>query len=248
MFDAKKLLDQLVGPQGSAMADQVLGQGKDVLGQGLGMAEELANKYVGADTVNKVKDYVNANPMTTGLGAGGLLGLVLGTESGRAVGGSAAKLSALAMIGGLAYKAFTDWQASSAGATAPAAPPEVVPPHEANETAKTMIVAMINAAKADGVVDPKEYQTILGKASEAGIEPAAQAFLDAELSSPVDMDKVVALATSPAMATQIYAASALAIVPDKASEKAYLKELASRLALDPGLVAEIDRRVAAAHG
>ena len=41
---------------------------------------------------------------------GGLGGLVLGTKAGRAMAGSAIKLGALALIGGLAYQAIQNYQ------------------------------------------------------------------------------------------------------------------------------------------
>ncbi|KPL54177.1 hypothetical protein ABB55_19790 [Prosthecomicrobium hirschii] len=250
MFDARKLLDQLVGPQGGALADDLLTKGRDLLGQGTETVAGQASQIFGQDTVDKARDYVTRNAEQLGIGAaaGGLLGVLFGTETGRKVGGTALQAGALAAIGGLAWKAYSNWQASKgAGAPAEAGPPAVEHPEGEQGLAATLIVAMINAAKADGVVDPKEYQTILGKAAAAGLDPEANSFLEAELSSPVDIEKVVAAATSPQVATQIYAASTLAITPDRNSEKAYLAELASRLGLEPGLVAEIEARVAAAR-
>jgi uncharacterized membrane protein YebE (DUF533 family) len=246
MFDAKKLLDQLVGPEGAALADQVLGQGKGYLGQGLDAATRGASDMFGADAVAGAKDFVtrNAEGLGVGAAAGGLLGMLLGTRTGRAVGGSALKLGTLAAIGGLAYKAYTDWQGGQQTGAAPAALPE----SEQQALAEALIIAMISAAKADGVIDPKEYQTIAGKAAEAGLDAEASAFLEAEMSSPLDIERVVGYATSPEIGTQIYAASCLAISPDKNSETAYLAELARRLHLDAGLKAEIERRVAEARG
>lgn len=252
MFDARKLLDQLVGPQGGAIADQLLTQGRAYLGQGTDAASRGAAGMLGQDRVDRARDYVGRNAESLGVGAaaGGLIGLLLGTKTGRSLGGSALKLGALAAIGGLAYKAYADWQAKQGGAVGPGpdAGPAMLPGPEEQALARVLIVAMIQAAKADGVVDPTEYRTILGKAETVGIDPEASAFLDAELTGPADMDKVIAAATTPEVATQIYAASALAIVPDRPTEVAYLVELARRLGLDPALTAEIDARVVAARG
>src|SRR5690554_627575 len=44
--------------------------------------------------------------------AGGLAALLLGTKSGRKLGGTALKLGGIAAVGALAYKAYSDWQAS----------------------------------------------------------------------------------------------------------------------------------------
>ncbi len=62
-----------------------------------------------------------------------------------------------------------------------------------------------------------------------------------ELSSPLDINAVVARADTPEHATEIYAASLVAITADTASERAYLDALASKLKLDPALVSEIHK-------
>jgi len=60
----------------------------------------------------------------------------------------------------------------------------------------------------------------------------------------LDIDQVVAAATTPELAVEIYAASVLAIDPDDPAEQAYLAMLASRLKLEPGLRAAIERETA----
>ncbi|MBI5716750.1 MAG: tellurite resistance TerB family protein [Burkholderiales bacterium] len=50
-----------------------------------------------------------------GAAVGGLLGLLLGTRRGRALGGSVLKLGSVAAIGALAWKAYQDYQADQAG-------------------------------------------------------------------------------------------------------------------------------------
>ena len=52
---------------------------------------------------------------------------------------------------------------------------------------------------------------------------------------------MVARAHTPEQAAEIYAASLVAISADTAAEQAYLDALASKLRLEPGLVAEIHR-------
>jgi uncharacterized membrane protein YebE (DUF533 family) len=62
-----------------------------------------------------------------------------------------------------------------------------------------------------------------------------------ELSSPLDINAVAARADTPEHATEIYAASLIAITADTAAERAYLDALASKLKLAPALVAEIHK-------
>ena len=58
--------------------------------------------------MDRVGGYARDNPMLTGGIAGGLAGLLLG----RGFGGDLLKYGGMAVIGGLAYKAYRDYQAS----------------------------------------------------------------------------------------------------------------------------------------
>ncbi|MBV5263626.1 tellurite resistance TerB family protein [Pinisolibacter aquiterrae] len=268
MFDAMKLLEQLLGPQAAAGVQSTIDQGtktvegfvgadtiakgKAMLGEGLGSLEATATQYVGAEKVAQAKDLFakQGDGLAVGALAGGLLGLLVGTETGRKVGGTAVKLGSLAALGGLAWKAYQSYQSGSAGAsaTAPAAVPGAEAPMPApvsteaeQKLAAATIIAMIQAAKADGHVDAAERAAILARVGE--VEAAAKAFLDTELAAPLDLDRVASLATNQQEAVHLYAASLLAIDPDQTSEKAYLDALATRLGLDAALVAEITAQV-----
>jgi uncharacterized membrane protein YebE (DUF533 family) len=260
MFDATKLLEQLLGPQAAATAkgyiDQgaksvegmvgadTIAKGKDLFGQGLSSLEGAANDLVGADKVAKAKSFgaENADGLKVGAVAGGLLGLLVGTETGRKVGGTALELGTLAALGGLAWKAYQNWQGTAAPAGGPAdGAPAPLDPAAEQKLAAATIVAMVQAAKADGHVDDAERAAILGRIGL--LEGAAKAFLEAELAGPVDVARVASLATNPQEAAHLYAASLLAIDADQPAEQAYLALLAEKLGLDATLVAEITRRV-----
>ena len=101
--------------------------------------------------------------------------------------------------------------------------------------------AMIAAAKSDGHIDAAEQTRIFAKLDELDLDTEAKAFVVDELRKPLDIDAVVAAAASPEVAAEIYAASVMAIDPDDPAEQAYLAMLASRLKLDPGLRANIER-------
>ncbi len=260
MFDAMKLLEQMLGPQTAATAQSYIDQGtktvegfvgadnlakgKAMLGEGLTSLETKAGEMLGEDKVAQVKGLFEnqGQGLAVGALAGGLLGLLVGTDTGRKVGGTAVKLGSLAALGGLAWKAYQSYQAG--GTAAPAAPAAIDAPaaSEAQQKlAAATIVAMIQAAKADGHVDEAERAAILAKVGP--VEAAAKAFLETELAAPLDLDRVASLASDPQEAAHLYAASLLAIDPDQVVEKAYLEALASRLGLDAGLVAEITAQV-----
>jgi uncharacterized membrane protein YebE (DUF533 family) len=261
MFDAKALLEQFLGPQAAATAqgyiDQgtkalenavgadTLAKGKQMLGDGLTSLEATASQVVGADKVAAAKDFVsnNQNGLAVGAVAGSLLGLLVGTETGRKVGGEAAKLGALAALGGLAWKAYQSYQAGEATSAAAPVPPAPPAKDEAGEQklAEASLVAMIQAAKADGAIDETERKAIVDRVGNAG--PEAQAFLEKELAAPIDIDRLAGMATSTEDKIHVYAASLLAIDVDQTAEKAYLAALAAKLGLDQTLVDEITRQV-----
>jgi uncharacterized membrane protein YebE (DUF533 family) len=231
MFDAKKLLDQFLGGQ----------QGNN---QGSGQGN------IGGFSPDTLKG------LAGGAAAGGLVAILLGSKGGRKLAGNAVQLGGAAILGTLAYKAWQNWQANRGGnSTVPHQPMRDVtpqpdgtallspPPAQANELSLALVRAMIAAAKADGHIDANEQKTIFGKLDEAGLDRDAKAFIMDELMKPLDIDAIVALATTPERAVEIYAASVLAIDPDDPAEQAYLSMLAARLKLDPGLKASVEAEV-----
>lgn len=100
----------------------------------------------------------------------------------------------------------------------------------AEENAKLMIRAMIQAAKADGQIDAEEQARILGQLTDAPAEEIA--FVKAELAAPLDLAALIA-ATQAAMREQVYASALMAVTVDTPAEKAFLAQLAQGLGLDP---------------
>lgn len=178
-----------------------------------------------------------------GLAAGMLLsGGGLGKLAGNAV-----KLGAVAAVGGLAYNAWQNYQNGQQGnAATPASSQDAfIPPASdvrgQEELGKSLVRAMIAAAKADGRIDADEKEAIFGKLETMNLSAEEKAWVFDELSTPLDINAVVARADTPEHATEIYAASLVAITADTASERAYLDALASKLRLAPALVSEIHK-------
>jgi uncharacterized membrane protein YebE (DUF533 family) len=175
-----------------------------------------------------------------GLAAGMLLsGGGLGKLAGNAV-----KIGAVAAVGGLAYNAWQNYQNSQQGgpAQSPSRDAFIPPASDARgqeELGKTLVRAMIAAAKADGRIDADEKESIFTRLETMSLSAEEKAWVFDELSSPLDINAVVARADTPEHATEIYAASLVAITADTAAERAYLDALASKLKLDPILVREI---------
>jgi uncharacterized membrane protein YebE (DUF533 family) len=179
----------------------------------------------------------------------GAAGLAAGMLLGRGGFGSLVKVGAVAAIGGLAYNAWKTHQAQQ-GSGAPVDRDRFIPPAQAGyqteELSKTLVRAMIAATKADGQIDATEKDAIFKKLETMPLGPEEKAFVFDELSTPLDINAVVARADSAEHGAEIYAASLVAITADTAAERAYLDALAHKLRLDPGLVAEI-HKTAGAH-
>jgi uncharacterized membrane protein YebE (DUF533 family) len=196
MFDAKRLLDQLVGS---------------------GVAGGLAG----------------------GL-AGGALASALSGKKAKKLAGSALQVGGLALVGGLAYKAWQNYQqgagaAAGAATTTPPAGSAFLP--ERNDTAGTTALslllarAMIAAAKADGQIDTRESQAILNQINSLDMAAEDKAFLFEEYGRPLDVQALTAAVDSPEHAAEVYAASVLMVDPPSPPEQIYLDNPGARTRL-----------------
>jgi len=233
MFDPKKLLDDLLGSKIPGTESTV----RDKAGQATQLAKD--------------------NP----LAAGALVAVLLGTGTGRAVTGSALKLGGLAAIGGLAYKAYQNYQnGKKPEETSASREPELLPPpadsgfdpqaapQGTEEFTLALVRAMIAAAKADGHIDEAERRKISDRLSLAGIDADAERFLREELERPLDIDALVASASTEEQRVELYTASRLTIDPNSRAERGYLDLLAGRLHLPDALVDHVEATVSQAKG
>jgi len=210
MFDAKRLLDQLIGS-----------------GAAGGFAGGLA---------------------------GGVLANLLAGKKGRKIAGSALQLGGLALVGGVAYKAWQSYQQGGSGSAGPVthAPPaggpfmpELNDPEATNSLSLLLARAMIAAAKADGQIDTQESQTILNQIHGLQLPAEDKAFLFEEYGRALDIKALTTAVDSPEHAAEVYAASVLMLEPPSPPERVYLETLARELALEPGLAQEIHAAVKA---
>ncbi len=183
--------------------------------------------------------------LATGALAGGLAGLLLGGKKPKKLAKTALKVGGVALVGGLAYNAWRNWQANKQPAPTGEVQVDVPPagtaflPATADEQerlSRSLIRAMIAATKADGHVTPEEQQRIAHQLDELDLGAQYRAFITKELAKPLDIEAVANEAKSPEHAAEIYAASLLAIDPDGAAERGYLAMLAARMKLEPELV------------
>jgi uncharacterized membrane protein YebE (DUF533 family) len=251
---------------GGGLADilgQVLGQATSGVREGAGRIDEAtgASRYardaIGQATgsspekmLARIKELMANNQLGTGAALGGLGALVLGTRTGRTLAGTAVKLGSLALISGLAYKAYQNYQQGQPVLTGTRAQQQSMlaapegsgfePGAVSNEHATLLIRAMIATAAADGRIDEKEQQKILGGLRQARLEPAAQQFLAREIANPATVDDLANAVTSPQLGVQVYTAARIAVDPDREEEHEFLIALADRLGIDEDLAAHVD--------
>lgn len=213
-------------------------------------AREKVTQATGAtpdEMIAQVKDLIARNQLGAGAVLGGLGAILLGTKTGRGAATSAAKLGALALIGGLAYKAYQNYQTGKPLITGPENAAHEAPAGSgfepaaiSNDAAMLMIKAMIASAAADGRIDDREYERILDSAGGAAMSAEAKAFLESELRNPSTARALATSVTSPEEALQVYTAARLAIDTDNAYETRFLAELAGALGINASLARQVD--------
>lgn len=165
--------------------------------------------------------------------------------------GTGVKVGGMAVIGGLAYKAWEDWKSGKLtdATTEVAAAPNgtafnPIDADEADNLAARLLQAMVSAAKADGHVTVNERASIDAQLGALGLGDAATDMIAAALDAPLDAGRIAALAEQPEDGMQIYAASLLVVDPNGPAEAAYLASLADKLGLAQDLVAHIHAKAA----
>jgi len=217
-----------------------------------GKMGDLTRQFSGKspeELLQALQDLISSNKLGAGAALGGLGALILGTETGRSAAVTAAKLGALALIGGLAYKAYQNYQnGNSADAARQGAiemPPTgsgFEPATVTNDDAVLMLRAMIAAAASDDRIDGDEQRRILDSLQQGSgeLEPAAEEFLARELNAPATPDSIAAAVSSREQAAKIYSAARIAVDPDTRGEQQFLHELAQSLGIERDLAQHID--------
>ncbi|HEV7267084.1 MAG TPA: DUF533 domain-containing protein [Falsiroseomonas sp.] len=189
--------------------------------------------------------------------AGGLLAVLLSGKA-RKRGGGLLSHGGAAVLGALAHRAWQNWQAGQAPASAPVAGPQdaaavdarflpgATPAAGAEPFELALIRAMIGAARADGHIDATERARIFEQVEKAGLDAEAKGFVFDTIDAPIGVREVAAAARTQEQAAELYLASRLAVDPDEPAERAYLQALAHRLQLPADLVAHLDRQADAA--
>ena len=261
MVDYRKLLDAVVGAIGRPDQHKPAQSGQREVGRPVGKGVTPTAGHSTDQLLQKAKDFAMQNPGLTQTALVGLAGLLFkGRKKGKLT-GSLVKLGGLAVIGGLAYKAFQNQQAKApAEAGGSASQPEAAvaqsamslpetsrfhPVSQTEDDALLFLRTMVAAAAADGHIDQAERARIVKGLTEAGIDPESSHWLENEMASPADVDELAESVNDPEMAAQVYAAARIAIDPDTIQEREFLHQLADALDLDPEVRTQIDETAGA---
>jgi uncharacterized membrane protein YebE (DUF533 family) len=222
----------LIGADLMFDADKILRALQTELPKGLN-----ALKTESRSAVESVKTNQDNRNLALGAGAAGLLGGLLMTGVGGKFGRKVATVGGLAALGALAFEAYKKHK----GADPIGGEQVFLPSNDAERETigKATLRAMIAAMKADGQIEAGERAKLFDRLGQVPLSDEEKAFLFDELAKPLDIAAVVEAAVTPELAVEIYAASLVAIDPEGPAEKAYLADLASRLQLDSGLVANV---------
>jgi uncharacterized membrane protein YebE (DUF533 family) len=191
--------------------------------------------------------------------ASGLLVQSLSSKKGKKIAGNVLKLGGAAVVGGLAWKAYQQYQQNSAGNTpAPSAEPAItnswetlqkdqfLPANDTDAAYQELLVlrAMISAAHADGHIDGSEKLKIFERLEQSGLSQTEKGLLMEELSAPLPMHVLADQARSPALAAEVYMASLIMIDQANGVNRQYLDQLSFRLNLPPQLVSQLQLQAA----
>lgn len=233
-----------------AIGDKGLGGAGGMLSDLVGGLQSGASSSAFGDIGRIAEKVMGGSKLATG-GLGALAGAILG--GGRGAGRGALGGGLMALLGSLAVSAIKNMNRPVDTAEAGSLPlglrePEnEIEQQELQNNAQLILLAMINAAKADGQIDQMEIARITGKLEETGADNEARSFVLQEMGKPSDLAAIIREVNSPELGAQVYAASLLAIQVDTSAEKQYMQDLAMGLGLESGAVMNIHKLMGLNH-
>jgi uncharacterized membrane protein YebE (DUF533 family) len=193
-----------------------------------------------------------------GAAAGGVMALLVGSKKGRKFAGKAATVGGAALIGGIAFKAYKNWQQNNQPSSdvnsgqisepilrqIPAhqsqfSGNEISMPEISQEFQLTLIKAMIGAAKSDGHVDEIEQKRIFDALDQMSLSTEIKGVVFDLLRQPIYVEELAHNAQNMEQRSEVYLVSCLAIDLDNSCEHNYLNKLATALGLPLDLAEQL---------
>jgi uncharacterized membrane protein YebE (DUF533 family) len=191
-----------------------------------------------------------------GAAAGGVMALLLGSKSTRKMAKKVATLGGTAVLGGLAYKAYGNWQQSKAlGQTLPVTDQDIKSAAQTqpqlndglieatqNPLTMTLIKTMIAASKADGNIDAVEHKRLFDAIEGAQLSASDKGGVFDLMARDIPIQEITAGITQDHHKAEVYLAGYLAIEVDDQAERTFLNNLAIALDLPRGLSAYLEQQ------
>jgi len=259
MFDAKSLLDSILGGPAAQQATAAAQSAGSAVAGVVSQAEESLKGTRVGDALTEAKNLAQQNPTTAVAVAGGLAALLLGTSTGRSVAAGAVKLGGLAGLGGIAYKAFSNWQQSKPllqgvpgleqlTAPAPAGSGFHADDHS-HDTAQLIVRAMVATASVDGTIDAAQRAALVAQMQRAGLGSDESAFIEEAVAHPMSPGEIArGVAGNSQLAAQVVAAASLVADPTNAKEEEFLSRLGTELGMSGDLLSHIRAAVSGFRG
>lgn len=236
----KSLFNQFVGNQ-SGLSSSSLKQGLEQL--------------VGGSTAHKMKQHSKQSSnfsgdlgkgVLGGVAAGGIVSLLLSNKKARKFSKKAATWGGAALLGGVAYTAYKNWQdKNSSSHPAPETQPSegLMVTDTDDNFQLSLMKAMIAAAKADGHIDADEQKRIFEAVEKLDLSSEDKGMVFDLLNAPVSIKDVVNGIEDMGQKSELYLASCLVCGADHPDERRYLDKLSIALDLPHELATDLERQV-----
>ena len=236
-FMAINFMDLLGSMGKGSMSSPVQSSRMSNAGSGI---QDILSSLMGAGQT--VKNRVGGDNLAAG-GIGALLGALMGGSSSTTANSLGGGM--MGLLGMMAYKALKNSMggASASSSLQSQSQSYVQPtPQQQNSDAEIILLAMIDAAKADGQVDSGELGKIMNTMKSSGIGQEGMNYVIQKLQGPMETAKIIsAVRGRPELAAQVYSASLMSIEVDTEAERKYLDKLAKAMGLTPEVVRNIEQ-------
>ena len=231
-MDFMSLLGSVI--QGTTASSPAASQRMSNAGGGI---QDLLGSLMGAG--QSVKERVGGDNLAAG-GIGALLGALMGGSRSTTMNSLGGGM--MGLLGMMAYKALKNTMGGSSSSNASTQTYTPPTPQQQASDAEIILLAMIDAAKADGQVDADEFNKIMNSLKSSGVGQDGVNYVLQKLQGPMETAKIVnAVKGRPDLAAQVYSASLMAIEVDTDAERNYLSKLASAMGLNSQVIQNIEQ-------
>lgn len=231
-MDFMSLLGSVI--QGATASSPAASQRMSNAGGGI---QDLLGSLMGAGQA--VSNRVGGDNLAAG-GIGALLGALMGGSRSTTVNSLGGGM--MGLLGMMAYKALKNSMGGSSSSSANAQAYTPATPQQQASDAEIILLAMIDAAKADGQIDSEEFRKITDSLKNSGVGQEGMNYVLQKLQGPMETAKIVSATRGrPDLAAQVYSASLMAIEVDTDAERMYLSKLANAMGLSPQVIQNIEQ-------